>query len=430
MRTGFLASAVIGALALLLAAPPGARAQRRATEPAAAPPDAKAILKEARAAIQQSRTFLFNTSIRGYGSLAGVYGVATAEITIERQIAGSPVLARIAVRGQNRPVGGGPKPIEFVYDGAAMKWRDPQGQVASAAPGEAHAALLAREEMRLVPVNLVIDEPLTHLIDTSTAALEGRSSVEGVECDAIAVEGPGFGAPEGSPPIKARLYLGVEDRLPRRVEYPLKPQAPGGTAPTEEGGFVITFAQMRVNEPIPPSAWRIDGSAAPPEPEPAPKRPPAPPLKARSALIASGQAAPDWALKDAEGNEVRLSDFKGKVVVIDFWATWCPPCREAMPEVQALHEKFRDKGVEVIGISTSERREPVTGPAAYMKDKGFTYRLLVRGDEVAKGYGVRGIPVFYVIGANGKVAFSKTGFAPGGMERVERIIEQQLKAKR
>lgn len=144
---------------------------------------------------------------------------------------------------------------------------------------------------------------------------------------------------------------------------------------------------------------------------------------AESGLIGVGETAPDWALKDAQGKVHRLSDYKGKVVVLDFWATWCGPCKKAMPSVQKVHEKFKDKGVVVIGVATWEKDGD---PAAYMKEKGFNYNLLLKGDDVAKSYRVKGIPTFYIIGGDGKVVFSESGFDPSDESKIEKVIEKHL----
>lgn len=140
-------------------------------------------------------------------------------------------------------------------------------------------------------------------------------------------------------------------------------------------------------------------------------------------LLAVGAQAPEWTLKDAAGKEHKLSEFKGKVVVMDFWATWCGPCKKAMPSIQKTHEKFKDKGVVVIGVSTWEKDgDPVT----YMKEKGFNYSLYLKGDEVAKQYGVTGIPAFFVIGGDGKIVFAEQGFDPSDEKKLEKVIEQHL----
>src|SRR5262249_7371157 len=105
---------------------------------------------------------------------------------------------------------------------------------------------------------------------------------------------------------------------------------------------------------------------------------------------------------------------------LDFWATWCGPCRAAMPGVQALHEKYKDKGVSVFGLNCWE-----SGDApGYMKEQKYTYGLLLNADEVAGKYGVSGIPTIYVIGRDGKVVYQSVGFE--GEEALEAAVKKAL----
>jgi len=139
-------------------------------------------------------------------------------------------------------------------------------------------------------------------------------------------------------------------------------------------------------------------------------------------LLKTGTMAPDWTLKDAEGESHSLSDYEGKIVVLDFWATWCGPCVKAMPGLQKLHEAYADKGVAVIGMNTSESADPV----AFMKKKNFTYQLLLNADPVSNAYQVRGIPAFYVLDGEGKIVYSAVGFSPGHEKEIEKVINEEL----
>ena len=69
----------------------------------------------------------------------------------------------------------------------------------------------------------------------------------------------------------------------------------------------------------------------------------------------SGRSAPSFTLQDLEGNQISLSDFRGKVVILDFWATWCPPCAKEVPHFVALHEQYKDQGFAMVGISTDRK---------------------------------------------------------------------------
>lgn len=128
-----------------------------------------------------------------------------------------------------------------------------------------------------------------------------------------------------------------------------------------------------------------------------------------------GQVAPDWTLMDTEGKTVKLSELRGRVVVMDFWATWCGPCKAAMPELQRIHNEMGDQGVVVLGMNAWERGDP----AKFKKQAGLHYRSTVKADEVAERYGVSAIPTFFVIDAEGKVVMRMDGLA-GNWERTIR----------
>lgn len=133
--------------------------------------------------------------------------------------------------------------------------------------------------------------------------------------------------------------------------------------------------------------------------------------------------ATDFTLKDLSGKEVSLSDFRGKVVMLDFWATWCPPCVKAIPELMALHEKFKAQGFEVIGISMDHSISDVRN---FVRDKNVTYTILMSDDKVEKQYGVITIPVTFMVDRSGKVAKKHLGFAPGVGEKMEKEIRLLL----
>ncbi len=119
--------------------------------------------------------------------------------------------------------------------------------------------------------------------------------------------------------------------------------------------------------------------------------------------------APAWELKDLEGKAVKLSDFKGKVVLLNFWATWCPPCREEIPDLIALQNQYRDQGLAVIGISFD--REPGTVKSFAARHK-INYPLVMADQETAAAYGnVEAIPTTFFIDREGKVAGAHAGGA-------------------
>lgn len=121
-------------------------------------------------------------------------------------------------------------------------------------------------------------------------------------------------------------------------------------------------------------------------------------------------SAPDFELKDIHGKYFSLSGMKGKVVFLDFWATWCPPCVLAVPEVEKLHEEYKDKNVEIISLSLDNNEEAVH---RFMSIHKMTSRVAIaQNSNIDTNYGVEGIPTFFIIDKEGKIANSWEGFSP------------------
>jgi peroxiredoxin len=136
---------------------------------------------------------------------------------------------------------------------------------------------------------------------------------------------------------------------------------------------------------------------------------------------ASGDA-PNFKLQDLDGKTVRLSDFKGKPVVLDFWATWCQPCRDSMPGMAKLHKEYADKGLVILSISLDGGA--VEDVRDFRKEYGMTYTVLMGTEEVAAEYSVRTIPMMVVIDKSGKIR--KRYLGAGNEEAIESMVKQLL----
>lgn len=146
-------------------------------------------------------------------------------------------------------------------------------------------------------------------------------------------------------------------------------------------------------------------------------------------LLANGTPAPDFAATAPDGSTVHLSDYKGKTVVLDFWATWCPPCQAAMPHLEKVYQQVKDKNVAVLGVCVFDDK------AAYDKwvtDKKGTYDFPTAFDPAGRGknsiasklYHVSGIPTQYVIDKDGKIAASMVGYDEKGTELEDTLKKQ------
>ena len=135
--------------------------------------------------------------------------------------------------------------------------------------------------------------------------------------------------------------------------------------------------------------------------------------------------APEFALKDANGKTVHLEDYKGKVVLLDFFATWCGPCKIEIPWFMEMERKNKDRGFAVLGVSMDDEGWDIVKP--FLTDLGVNYRVVIGNDSTAQLYGgVDALPTTFLIDRNGKIASVHIGLA--SKKVFEDGIEQLLQA--
>ncbi|MEF3245614.1 MAG: TlpA family protein disulfide reductase [Caldisericaceae bacterium] len=138
------------------------------------------------------------------------------------------------------------------------------------------------------------------------------------------------------------------------------------------------------------------------------------------------EIAPDFSWKDANGKVVKLSDLKGKVVLIDFWATWCGPCRMTIPHVEAIYEKYKGKGVEVLGVNLDQGN--IEKVQQFIKDYGMKYLIIADpNSKVGSLYGVNSIPRFFIVDKNGRIAKVIVGYQDNLGDVISKEIDALLK---
>lgn len=117
--------------------------------------------------------------------------------------------------------------------------------------------------------------------------------------------------------------------------------------------------------------------------------------------------ASDFTLLDVDGNSHRLSDYRGKVMIVNFWATWCPPCREEMPSLQRAWDQVRDEGIVVLAIDVGENREAVSAFLGRVP-MDFPFLLDERADVTTR-WPVKGLPTTFVLDTKGRFAYHAIG---------------------
>lgn len=116
----------------------------------------------------------------------------------------------------------------------------------------------------------------------------------------------------------------------------------------------------------------------------------------------------DFTLRDLAGNPVSLSDYKGRIVYLNFWATWCKWCKKEMPDMEKIHQSYDEKDVVILAVSVGEERGKV---ANYIGEYGYSFRVLLDPDKkIAQAYRVKPIPESFFIDRDGNIAYRKLGY--------------------
>jgi peroxiredoxin len=138
----------------------------------------------------------------------------------------------------------------------------------------------------------------------------------------------------------------------------------------------------------------------------------------------SRKAAPDFTLQDSNGRSFKLSDYKGSVVLLDFWATWCGGCKVEIPWYVEFQSKYKSDGLSVIGVSMDESWTPVK---PFLQEHKLNYPVAIGNDAIANLYSVRSMPVTLLIDKSGRIADSHTGIVD--KEAFEKEIQTLLQEK-
>lgn len=405
--------------------------------------DPAGVLSGALEAIEKVMAVSYSAKVTGEGSLEGKVPEYEAEVIASRvQAEGGGW--KLYLKGEMRAAQeDSPKEsFEIGYDGSTVRSLRPQENAVYEKDNVIEmselAVFLSGQSVK-APVAWEIMDESAMPTTGQPLAYEGQRTVDGLTCDVVRVMPPvEYGEPsDPGAEVEAglRLFIAEADHLPRRIERVV-------TTGGREGARVLTMESFKVNtedehqvglvsfilEAPGDYTHRVVASALREGDKPGqllgdasdkPRK-----LDLSMEPLGIGTPAPDWELEDSEGKTVKLSAYAGKVVVLDFWGTWCPYCVQVMPQIQKLHDAYKDKGVVVLGMNTEN--DPSADPAKFMKDKRYTYGLVLNAEKVTRSYRVFGFPTLYVVGRDGNVALVEQGASRDLFEKVSKVIDGEL----
>ncbi|MBY0112378.1 MAG: redoxin domain-containing protein [Phycisphaerales bacterium] len=425
------------------------------------------VLQSARAVMNDVQSLSYTADVIGAMPDGNRNSVIKANVVAERGDQGNwkyDVEGTFAIEGK----GGGKRESEFAiraaFDGTELLVVDTRRKlVRQTEPKEIENVRVQMNQGNAatsVAWELFTDPVLNGCDIAVKAEFEAPQTIDGLECDVIWFVPPkaktAAGTASESAIVPSKIYFAKRDGLPRRFEI-FRPAT--ATLPADKRGEpsrTLTLSKFVAKAELSGKSFTLetpdgytvtdgDGrrkpkTAAPkPKPETTPASTPDmkpetkpdnkpdskpdtatpttykhPLLNSDNNLMSIGSMAPAFDLKDFEGKSVKLSDFKDKVLVLNFWGTGSDQSKDAAPAVQKVFAKYQSKGVAVLGLNTESN--PKADPQKFMKDNGLTFPSVTKAETIAGLYRLKSWPTFYVIGKNGKVVWAghKLPSPPGG----------------
>lgn len=377
------------------------------------PPDPRELLEQADRALRAVQSVQYEAKGKSDGAFRNSFPPMHGSVTLAAlPIAQQPnapipklrVDAEFEISGAQNPIR-----ATLANDGTTVRVLDHHRKTFAQAPANQGRAFTNNAAPLLIE-EFAAPAPFRRELAAFLLEYAGSESVQDTACHVINCTYKKDGN-------STRWYLAQDDLLPRRVVRSIKTPIGAATIETTITSFTLapTIDEAKF-APQKPEDYQVANT----------RRATGPPAsRGGGRFLEAGTAAPDFTLESSTGEKVNLKDLRGKVVLLDFWATWCGPCKMAMPGIQRLHEKFKDKPVAIFGVNCWERSRD---PMSYIKSKGYTYPQLLKADAVASQYQVRGIPTFYLIGPDGKILMANAGASPVIEKQIEATIEETLKS--
>lgn len=367
--------------------------------------EARAKLKALADNIRRARSIQYEVIQKGEGGmLAAFLPIITGNVTMAR--ADGPAGPwNIRRTGKVEMMGKLETEFLVVTTPATTTWVDHREKKVFERPTPSAASESIQYAKQMYLTELAQPEPLARELGFPTIKLESPQRIDGQMCDVIYLD-------PGEPASPSRWFLSQADGLPRKVQGLIR-----NMGPTDATSWFIL--DIKIDAPVDNNAFTIDTPAgytrstaetpATPPPAAGPDAAAQTPTATATQTATTprtvggqlGNEAPDFELAQADGTKLRLSSLRGNVVIVDFWGTWCLPCRQAAPILQKIYDEHKASGLRLLALSVRERDD--NAPIEYMKEKNLTYTLLLRGDDAARAYGVKVYPTYFVVGRDGTV---------------------------
>ncbi len=385
-----------------------------ALAPLAEDDDLGQVVESMVSAIEQLDQGSYSVENKATGSIAAFMPRTEATVYFKRAEAGGFLGGPTVAHGKAHQ-GGEEHAVALYYDGTELQMYSAAEQRVVHSSALDHMPMMMQMSGPPLVVMELHDGTTMRMITESLKTRLGPDEQVGtVDCWTVV-----FDEDDDPDEVAFTMQVAKSDHLPRRIVYSV--QAPGmGGESDEPNALVRTIEYGELNGAIDPGVFALRA------PEDVAREEWELPAFMRTAAEGGnvGKEFPDFELTDLAGNTHTRESLRGKVLVLDFWATWCKPCLMAMPSVQALHEGLGQRDdVVVLGMNVFEQGG---NPAAVVDEKGLTYPNLIGADAVAQALGYQSIPQIVVVGTDGKILREFGGFSPDHATEIEHAVRLLL----
>jgi len=373
-------------------------------EPTTRPADVQKLLDDVKTAYSQVKSLKLTGTISREFDVAG--DVTTEEAAFESSFT-APDRFKHSAKG-DATIGSDGKQCYFYlesfnrYSTSAIDGKS----LLEVMPPETKSVLMGQNPSLLMALTKDVNQLLFD--DGKNIALAGTAKVDGVDCQVLKFD---------AMKTAVTLFIDANTHLIRQREVDARGALPKEVPNARKALIRVHYATTEVDAPLADDqfAWSPPSGARESQDQPA--------IAGGEASELEGKPAPSFKLTSLEGAETSLDDQKGSVVVIDFWATWCGPCRESLPELAKIDEELSPKGLKVFAIDLEEEPAVIKG---FLTDKNLKLNVLLDSDgKVSRQYNVTGIPQTVVIGKDGTIKKVIVGFG-GDATPLRQAVEAAL----